>query len=259
MPGLRLHVGGAGAQPKGDDWDPMTYPVDPITASEPSLNERVRIEGTGLFGVDALLGLAFRVSEAGQLVALAEGGWRQIRADLVHEQYVEGQVDSARVLRRTGDFAWGGAAIRRSPAWRLSVGCLEPWRVSGLVADAVSRCRIRSDYSGDRSRSSSWVRLWAAFLAFDYGPCFLAFTGVKPCALFSCLFLFIACSEPVEPSTGFGGLGERCGVTEPCAEGLNCRGGLCLAQARRRSSANGRRRDHPGFGRRNPRHRRGSG
>ena len=49
---------------------------------------------------------------------------------------------------------------------------------------------------------------------------------------FSCIFLFIACSEPVEPSTGFGGLGERCGVTEPCAEGLNCRGGLCLAQAR---------------------------
>ena len=44
--------------------------------------------------------------------------------------------------------------------------------------------------------------------------------------------LMIACSEPVQPSTGFGGLGERCGTTEPCAEGLECRGGLCLAQSR---------------------------
>ncbi len=46
------------------------------------------------------------------------------------------------------------------------------------------------------------------------------------------LVLVIACSEPVQPSTGFGGLGERCGIAEPCAEGLNCRGGLCLAQPR---------------------------
>ncbi len=44
--------------------------------------------------------------------------------------------------------------------------------------------------------------------------------------------LFMGCSEPESPQVGFGILGENCNETAPCAEGLSCRGGLCLAEAR---------------------------
>ena len=57
--GVRLHAGGAGASPSGDAWDPMRYPMDPITATEPTW-ERIRLEGRSL-GIDALAGVGFRL------------------------------------------------------------------------------------------------------------------------------------------------------------------------------------------------------
>ena len=134
--GSRLHAGGAGAQPTGDDWDPMRYPVDPITAVEPTLNERIRMDAQGMYGLEGLLGLGFRVTQGAQLVVLAEGGWRQIRADLVHEQYVEGEADSAQVLRRTGDFNWAGA---RFGARLLGWYPLKGWTVGASIAWSQTR------------------------------------------------------------------------------------------------------------------------
>ncbi|MEE2834427.1 MAG: hypothetical protein VYB65_00235 [Myxococcota bacterium] len=46
------------------------------------------------------------------------------------------------------------------------------------------------------------------------------------------ILVMVACSEPIAEPTGFSGLGARCGPTQPCAEGLRCAGGLCLAAVR---------------------------
>ena len=42
------------------------------------------------------------------------------------------------------------------------------------------------------------------------------------------LVLLAACDQPQPPSGGFSGPGETCGLTQQCAQGLDCRGGLCL-------------------------------
>jgi hypothetical protein len=42
-----------------------------------------------------------------------------------------------------------------------------------------------------------------------------------------CVFSSFACSKPVPTTVGFSGAGEPCDLTQVCAEGLNCRGGLC--------------------------------
>ena len=133
--GVRLHAGGAGASPSGDDWDPMRYPMDPITATEPTLEERIRLEGAGRFGVDALAGVGFQLGSDLRLLALAEGGWRQVQADLVHEQYVVGEDGSTKELRRTGAFPWGG---RRFGAQMLGVYGLGAWQVGGSLAWSMS-------------------------------------------------------------------------------------------------------------------------
>jgi len=128
--GVELQVGGPAAEPAGTGWDPLDFPVDPITASEPLLFERVRLAGHGLFGARAVGGLAYGGSKsAGQLMLLAHAGWRRIDADLLHEQFVEGKPDSTKVLRRTGSFSWsgqqwGGSALylHRVKTWTLGLG-----------------------------------------------------------------------------------------------------------------------------------------
>ena len=81
--------------PSGDDWDPMRYPMDPITATEPTLEERIRLEGAGRFGV----GVARRCRLSVRAIFgfwRWRRGWRQVQADLVHEQYVVGEDGSTR-------------------------------------------------------------------------------------------------------------------------------------------------------------------
>ena len=69
-------------------------------------------------------------------MVLAEGGWRQIQADLVHEQYIDGEADSVEVLRRTGEFAWGGTRLGARVLGWYQVGA---WKLGASVAWSQTR------------------------------------------------------------------------------------------------------------------------
>ena len=116
----------------------MRYPMDPITATEPTLEERIRLEGAGRFGVDALAGVGFQFGSDLRLLALAEGGWRQVQADLVHEQYVVGEDGSTKEPAPNGRVPMGRASFRRSDARRVWSGCLAGRRLTRLVDGTVS-------------------------------------------------------------------------------------------------------------------------
>jgi hypothetical protein len=129
--GARLHAGGAGAEPDGEGWDPMTYPVDPITAAEPSLEERIRVEGHGMVGAEAILGAGFSLGPHGHVLLLGEAGWRQTTSDLIHEQYVQGDASSTQQLRSTGEFNWAGL---RLGGRLMYVHQIKSWQVGGSMA-----------------------------------------------------------------------------------------------------------------------------
>jgi len=134
--GARLHAGGVGAEPDGEGWDPMAYPVDPITAAEPSLEERIRIDGRGMFGAEALLGAGYSLGQRGHVLLLGEAGWRQTASDLIHEQYVQGDPSSTKELRSTGDFNWAGL---RLGARLIYVHQFKGWQLGGSMAWAQTR------------------------------------------------------------------------------------------------------------------------
>jgi hypothetical protein len=129
--GARLHAGGVGAEPDGDGWDPMTYPVDPITAAEPSLEERIRVEGYGMVGAEAILGAGYSLGQHGHVLLLGEAGWRQTTSDLIHEQYVQGDASSTQQLRSTGEFNWAGL---RLGGRLMYVHQIKSWQVGGSMA-----------------------------------------------------------------------------------------------------------------------------
>jgi hypothetical protein len=137
--GAELEGGGASADPAGTGWDPLLYPVDPITGSEAGLHERVRFDGSGVAAARGLLGLAWGdLRKARQVMVVAHGGWRRVRGQLVHEQFVEGVPDSAVELRRSDAFDWdgwsGGARLllwQRVGAWHL--GLQGDYSVSGFA------------------------------------------------------------------------------------------------------------------------------
>jgi hypothetical protein len=127
--GAELSFGGFAAQPAGSGWDPLLHPVDPITASEEGLSERIRLRGSGALAARGLLGLAWhKPSSPWSLGLLGQFGWRQINADLLHEQLVQGLESSAQLLRSTGEFTWDGGLVG---ARLLGLYRLGPWSVGG--------------------------------------------------------------------------------------------------------------------------------
>jgi hypothetical protein len=127
--GAELSFGGFAAQLKGTGWDPLIYPVDPITASEEGLNERIRLLGSGALAARGLLGLAWhKPSNPWSLGLLGQFGWRRINADLRHEQFVQGVESSTELLRSTGDFTWDGALVGARFLGLYSFG---PWSLGG--------------------------------------------------------------------------------------------------------------------------------
>jgi hypothetical protein len=140
--GAQLSLGGAGAQPAGEGWNPMTYPLHPISAAEAELGERIVLQGDGIGGAAALAGLAYDRGGIWSLLALGHIGWRRLSAELVHQQFVLGVPDSGVELRRTKAFTWDGLTfggrvllLRRFGPWQTGV-------VSGFEASQFRAAQL---------------------------------------------------------------------------------------------------------------------